>query len=99
MNNTYDMHLRVLEKETLQCSDISKLLIDYFDQDLAPTLQARVDAHISCCEKCQEMKAGYEQIINLARELDSEPLPSAVQNRLRQALNARLSLALSAVEE
>ena len=92
-----DFQLMVLEKNEIDCLDVVELLGDLVDGDLPPTLEARLEGHISGCAYCEEMKASYELTIELARELknDEKPIPTAVQNRLRSALNEKLGLNLA----
>jgi anti-sigma factor RsiW len=89
----------VLEKHTLDCVDVVELLGDLVEGDLSPTLAARLESHIEDCNYCGEIKRGYEMTIELAHELNSEekPVPAAVQNRLRAALNEKLGLRLGMV--
>ena len=94
-----DFQLMVLEKHTLDCVDVVELLGDLVEGDLSPTLAARLGSHIEDCNYCGEIKRGYEMTIELAHELKSEerPVPAAVQNRLRAALNEKLGLRLGMV--
>ena len=94
-----DLQLMVLEKEHIECRDVMVLLGDYCDNELPPSLKGRLDAHISGCDYCQELKQGYKLTIDLAKELRDQPIPVEVQNRLRRSLNQRLGLNLSPVAE
>lgn len=94
-----DFQLMVLEKHTIDCVDVVELLGDLVEGDLTPTLAARLETHIEDCNYCGEIKRGYEMTIELARELksDEKPVPTAVQNRLRAALNEKLGINLGMV--
>ena len=94
-----EFQLMVLEKHTIDCVDVVELLGDLVEGDLTPTLAARLESHIEDCNYCGEIKRGYELTIELAQELKNEekPIPSAVQNRLRSALNEKLGINLSMV--
>ncbi len=97
--NLTDSHLRILEKGTIECKDVKKLLGDYTDKELTSTLKARLDAHISGCPECQELHDSYKFTVQLASTLEDKPVPVDVQNRLRIALNAKLGLSLPLVGE
>ena len=95
MTQLNDFQLLVLEKETIDCSDVTELLGDYTDRELPPTLRARIDSHIHQCEHCQDMEKSYRLTVELAGELNMDkPLPLGVHNRLRKALNEKLGLSL-----
>ncbi|MBN8550148.1 MAG: zf-HC2 domain-containing protein [Deltaproteobacteria bacterium] len=95
MTQLNDFQLLVLEKETIQCSDVAELLGDYTDKELPPTLRARIDSHIHQCEHCQELERSYRLTVELAGQLNTNnPLPRGVQTRLRKALNEKLGLSL-----
>ncbi len=95
-NNAADVHLRILEKESIECEDIKELLCDYVDDDLPQALRARVSQHICNCPVCEEEESSYRNVIDLAKELREEEteISEDVQRRLREALNARLGLNL-----
>ena len=90
-----DLELRILEKGSIACDDVTSLLGSYVDNELIPSLRARVEDHIESCALCKEGEAKYREVIQLARELPQPEVPNDVQRRLRLALNARLGIALS----
>ena len=92
-----DAQIRILEKQDIGCRDVARLLGDYTDKDLTVTLKARLDAHISCCDECRELRDSYKMTVDLASELADKPAPIDVQNRLRKALNEKLGLNLPPV--
>lgn len=91
-----DIQLRILEKGQIECADVTRLLGDYVDSDLTPTLRARIHTHIESCEQCQVELKAYRQVIELALELrDSTPISNDVKRRLQDRLNEKLGLSLS----
>lgn len=96
--DTNCQHLRVLEKAQIDCCDVIDLLDDYVEHELPPALKTRFDEHVEHCPACQEVKYGYQLVIELARELGTVPMPVAVENRLRQGLNKRLGISLSMID-
>ena len=97
MTRLSDLQIRILEKQTITCTDIELLAGDYADDDLTTTLRARVDAHVKNCAECQKFHQEYSTVIKLAAELRNAPVPVEVRNRLRAKLNERLGLKLAQV--
>ncbi len=61
-------------------------LAAYVEQQLDAESRARVEAHLSACERC---RAGLEEVrrgIALASELEVEPMPAAAAARVRHTL-------------
>ena len=94
MKKFTDEHLRIFEKETFSCADITDLLCDYADQDLPISLKGRFEAHCTQCPECADLVHGYQFTIDLAAELAERQMPQDVKNRLRIALNERLGTSL-----
>lgn len=94
MSKLSDLHMRILEKDSISCADVEMLLGDYVDNELPSTLKARVEAHISQCVECQENEKSYRLVIELAAELPVIPVPNEVRIRLRKALNQKLGIDL-----
>ena len=88
--------MNILEKATIECTDVVELFGDYLDNDLNPTLKERVAEHIAECEKCQDFEKSYRFVIKAAAELKPGAIEMslAAKNRLRQALNERLGLSI-----
>jgi anti-sigma factor RsiW len=83
---------QVLEKRTLECSDVVALLGDYVDGELIPSLELRVKAHVDSCEHCLEMMISYQETVQMAKDLPEVSIGVDAQNRLRRNLNQRLGL-------
>ena len=94
MTSLTDRELRILEKETVECDDITALLGSYVDNELSLSLRNRIHSHIRSCPACQDGEAQYREVIALAKELPEIPVSDDVQRRLREALNKRLGIAL-----
>lgn len=89
---------QVLEKRTLDCTDVVSLLCDYVDGDLHPSLVDRVEGHLDRCGYCRSILESYKRTVCLAQELPERPVSVEAQNRLRVNLNARLGLKLPMVK-
>ena len=90
-----EFELMILEKQQINCSDVEKLLGDYLEKDFPVTLASRITEHISECDYCREIEAGYKLTIDLARELGQRKMPKEVRRRFREGLNAKLGLNLN----
>ena len=90
-----EIELRILEKQTIDCEDITAILGDFVDNELSPSLRDRVHSHIRTCPECQEGEMRYREVIALAKELPEDPMPSEVSRRLKEALNRKLGLNIS----
>ena len=78
--------LEYLERTTLGCQEIEQLVDAYVDAELPEILRERFDSHRSNCAECNSLVFDIEQIVQLARSLDDEPLPIEIGARLRQRL-------------
>lgn len=78
------------EMEQLQCRDIEALVDDFVEGCLAPEVEFRVKLHLRCCERCRELVDDVSAIIEVARVLDSQALPSDVSRRLRAHLETEV---------
>ena len=94
MTRLSDLELRILEKQTIDCDDVTALLGDYVENELSPSLRDRVHMHIRSCSECEQGEHGYREVIALAKELPEKPVTEDVQKRLREALNKRLGINL-----
>lgn len=95
MNQFTDYQLEVLEKATVDCLDIVRLMGDYHDRELPRTLHGRIHSHIKNCKVCSEMYAGYSLVVQLAGELrQDQQMSSDAKARLRNRLNERLGIQL-----
>ena len=100
MKKIADPHLRILEKNCIECDDVTKILDDYVEDGLPPSLRRRVMLHIHSCQECQELEQGYRDVILLAREIGREEpqISRDVQNRLRSELGRRLGIQMTLLE-
>jgi hypothetical protein len=96
MKNFTEYQLQVLEQGEVDCIDVVKLMGDYHDEELPESLRGRLHAHIKKCSICSEMYSGYSFVVELAKELQDEPMPRSAKSRLRESLNERLGLELAA---
>ena len=99
MRTVNELHIAIFEKSAIECADVEHLLGDLAEGDLMPSLETRVRDHICECDHCQESEKSYTWVIEKAKLLKPEPLPSDVSRRLRMALNERLGISLTLESE
>ena len=75
-----------LDRASLSCGDMEHLVDDYIDDVLPPALRERFEEHRAHCPICQSLVEDIQTIVQLARDLNREPLPSGIRERLRERL-------------
>jgi anti-sigma factor RsiW len=81
----------------LDCREVVARLGDFVDRELSSSEHNAMEAHLDRCPACAAFAASYQHVVEsaaLLREPEEKPLPVAVQNRLRKALNERLGIRL-----
>ena len=74
----------------MTCWELRQLLVDWIADELSAHQYARLEQHLGRCPHCLQYAETYEQIVILARNLPTLPLPDDICQRLRLAL-ARLN--------
>lgn len=78
---------RFLEQQILHCADIEELVDYHVDNELPQALEEHFNQHLARCENCRSLVFDITKLVEMARTLDSEPLPSGIGERLRARLN------------
>ncbi len=78
--------LRYQDKAHLACADVENLVDSYVDEDLPDALKAKLQAHVLKCSECRELVDDVVTIVEVARTLSSQAMPSEVRERLREHL-------------
>ena len=86
MDNFSEDHLRIFEKEKIDCGDFEDLLDDFQDQELPDSLRSRLQSHKDTCRTCQEADLSYRLIRETARSIRDVPVPQETRLKLRNAL-------------
>ncbi len=71
------------------CPDYIEKLNDYLDGGIDPELCAEITEHLGKCENCRIMVDSMKQTVKLCREGKEEPLPPALEARLKGLLKKR----------
>jgi anti-sigma factor RsiW len=75
----------------VSCEKLLDLLLDYVGGELVVEQHQSVEIHLAGCDKCLMLVKSYRYTIRLARALPKcEPLPAAVEARLREVLAPHL---------
>jgi len=62
--------------KSMQCKEVSDLLLDYIEGESTPELSERIRAHLKACERCRREEAEMRDLISEAgRASDAEPSP------------------------
>ena len=89
-----NFQMEVLEKPSIKCSEVKKLLYSYSENELVSPLEAKIEEHQRSCSKCDSLIKSYISVKTIAGDMHSEPVEIGVQKRLRAKLNEKLNLNL-----
>jgi hypothetical protein len=70
----------------ITCRELVDLLIDFVSGSLPSEHHERVQHHLKKCPPCEVYLQTYQLTIQLTRKLPCQPLPPALEERLRAAL-------------
>ena len=73
------------------CREVSKLLHDYVEGLLEPSVSQQLDAHLADCPGCVASTQTYRRTIELSKDLRCEEIPPALQKKLRSFIKAKLN--------
>ena len=71
------------------CRSVVKLLADYLERQLPPSLRAELEAHLQRCPRCVTQLRTYESTISLLRSLRDDELPPELRLTLKSFIDAR----------
>lgn len=97
MKNYTDYQMYVLEKYSVDCIDLVKLLGDYYEGDISESLKSKLKCHVDECVYCSELEDSYRLVVEIAKSLSEKekPMSRGVKLRLRKALNQKLGINLN----
>lgn len=70
----------------MNCDDVFDVLSDYFDEETARDVCARIEVHLRDCPDCRLFVDTLRETITLYRSQADEPVPSDVHKRLFEKL-------------
>ena len=71
------------------CGSVVKLLADYLERQLPPTLRAELEGHLRQCPRCVEQLRTYESTVSLLRSLRDEELPPELRLTLKSFIDTK----------
>jgi anti-sigma factor RsiW len=66
----------------ISCLEVWRELSNYVDDDVAPELRARMEAHFKSCAHCKAILDGTKNVVKLVADGVAYELPSGFSDRL-----------------
>ena len=73
------------------CREVSKLLHDYVEGLLEPSVSQQLDAHLADCPGCVASTKTYRRTIELSKDLRCEEISPELQKKLRSFIREKLN--------
>lgn len=71
------------------CGSVVRLLADYLERQLPPSLQRELEEHLAKCPSCVTQLRTYQSTVSLLRSLREEELPPELRLTLKSFINAK----------
>jgi anti-sigma factor (TIGR02949 family) len=71
------------------CASVVKLLADYLERQLSPSLRQELEAHLEKCPRCVAQLRSYESTVSLLRSLRDDELPPELRMTVRSFIDAK----------
>ncbi len=72
------------------CRELAAHLSEFLDQELDPELCAQIQAHLEACGRCRVVVNTLRKTIQIYQQIEVQPLPEALRERLYLELPLRL---------
>ena len=72
-----------------RCGSVVKLLADYLERQLPPSMRAELEAHLQKCPRCVAQLRTYESTVSLLRSLRDEELPPDLRLTVKSFIDAK----------
>jgi anti-sigma factor RsiW len=70
----------------MTCRELVEHLLDFVAEELSPEHRERICEHLCKCPPCGALVQTYQITIRLSRQLPRRPLPTRLQEKLREVL-------------
>jgi hypothetical protein len=70
----------------VKCEDVWREISNYFEGDIDPTLKQSLEEHLARCARCQSVRDGVRNVIELYGDKGMLPLPAGFDARLHDRL-------------
>lgn len=74
----------------LKCDDVRLEVSNYVEGTVPPSLRRRIERHIAQCAQCKSVLEGTRNVVALARDERTFPVPKSVSRRFYAKLNRHL---------
>ncbi len=74
----------------LNCATVEEYLSLYLDKELDSEISESILLHVEGCTTCSSLIYDLRNILEIAKTLNSAPIPPEVSSRLRQALKEQV---------
>lgn len=74
-----------------RCRDMGRLLHDYVEGLIEPSVRQQLDEHLADCPGCIAFVNTYKQTISLSKDLRCEDIPPELQHKLRSFIKQKLN--------
>jgi anti-sigma factor RsiW len=74
----------------LTCEQVTNLIRDYLNGELAPEVTATFEDHLRRCTDCVAFLKTYQQTVQAVQSLSYEEIPSEMRMRVRQFLRSKM---------
>ena len=71
------------------CGSVVKLLADYLERQLPPSLREELERHMADCPRCVAQLRTYESTVSLLRSLREDDLPPELRLTLKSFIDTR----------
>ena len=73
----------------ISCLEVWREISNYVDDDVAPELRARMEAHFKSCAHCKAVLDGTKNIVKLVADGVEYELPTGFSDRLYRKIKAK----------
>ena len=71
------------------CGSVVKLLADYLERQLPPSLREELERHLEGCPRCVAQLRTYESTVSLLRSLRDDELPPELRLTLKSFIDTK----------
>ncbi|HEX9365674.1 MAG TPA: zf-HC2 domain-containing protein [Vicinamibacterales bacterium] len=71
------------------CGSVVRLLADYLERQLPPSVRSELEAHLQRCPRCVAQLRTYESTVSLLRSLRDDELPPDLRLTLKSFIDTK----------
>ena len=72
-----------------KCGGVVRLLADYLERQLPPSLREELELHLQQCPRCVAQLRTYESTVSLLRSLRDDELPPELRLTLKSFIDTK----------